>query len=30
MTHPDTPNAKTQKYRPTPRGRQVGVDLNAG
>ena len=30
MTHPDTPNAKTQKYRPTPRGRQVGADLNAG
>lgn len=30
MTHPDTPNAKTQKYRPTPCGRQVGADLNAG
>ena len=30
MTHPDTPNARNQKYRPTPRGRQVWVDLNAG
>ena len=30
MTRPDTPNARNQQYRPTPRGRQVWVDLNAG
>lgn len=30
MTQPDTPNARNQKYRPTPRGRQVWADLNAG
>ena len=23
MTYPDTPNARNQKYRPTPRGRRV-------
>ena len=30
MTHPGTPNARNQKYRPTLRGRQVRADLNAG
>ena len=24
MTRPDTPNARNQKYRPTPRGRRYG------
>ena len=30
MTHPDTPTARNQKYRRTPRGRQVWADLNVG
>ena len=30
MTHPDTPTARNQKYRRTPRGQQVWADLNAG
>ena len=30
MTQPDTPNARNQKYRPTPHGRQVWVSLNVG